>query len=39
MALYSGPAGGWVLGSSTSIIDGIAPENFVWMAEAAQRYG
>jgi uroporphyrinogen-III decarboxylase len=33
------PGGGWVLGSSTSIMDGIPPENFVAMTEAAHRYG
>jgi uroporphyrinogen-III decarboxylase len=31
--------GGWVLGSSTSIMDGIPPENFVAMIKAAHRYG
>ena len=34
-----GPGGGWVLGSSTSIMDGIPPENFVAMTQAAIRYG
>lgn len=33
------PGGGWVLGSSTSIMDGIPPENFIAMIEAAHRYG
>ncbi|MCE5250085.1 hypothetical protein LLG96_07675 [bacterium] len=33
------PGGGWVLGSSTSIMDGIPPGNFVAMVEAAHRYG
>jgi len=34
-----GPGGGWVLGSSTSIMDGIPPENFVVMTEAVHKYG
>ena len=34
-----GPGGGWVLGSSTSIMDGIPPENFVTMIRAAHKYG
>ena len=34
-----GPGGGWVLGSSTSIMDGIPPENFVAMTKAVIRYG
>ena len=33
------PGGGYVLGSSTSIMEGIPPENFVAMIEAAQKYG
>ncbi len=33
------PGGGWVLGSSTSIMDGISPENFVTMIWAAHKYG
>lgn len=33
------PGGGYVLGSSTSIMDGIPPENFVAMVEAVHRYG
>ena len=33
------PGGGWVLGSSTSIMDGIPPENFVAMIEAVHKYG
>jgi len=33
------PGGGWALGSSTSIMDGIPPENFVAMIEAVHRYG
>ena len=33
------PGGGWVLGSSTSIMDGIPPENFVAMIEASLKYG
>ena len=34
-----GPGGGWVCGSSTSIMDGIPPENFVAMIRAVHRYG
>lgn len=34
-----GPGGGYVLGSSTSIMDGIPPENFVTMIEAVHKYG
>ena len=34
-----GPGGGWVLGSSTSIMAGVKPENFVAMIEAAHKYG
>lgn len=34
-----GPGGGWVLGSSTSIMDGVNPENFVAMIEAVHKYG
>ncbi|HSB13754.1 MAG TPA: uroporphyrinogen decarboxylase family protein [Bryobacteraceae bacterium] len=34
-----GPGGGWVLGSSTSIMDGIPPENFVAMTRAVHKYG
>ncbi|MFC1692626.1 uroporphyrinogen decarboxylase family protein [Candidatus Latescibacterota bacterium] len=33
------PEGGWVLGSSTSIMEGIPGENFVAMIEATHRYG
>ena len=33
------PGGGWVMGSSTSIMDGIPPENFVTMIRAAHKYG
>ncbi len=33
------PGGGYVLGSSTSIMEGIPPENFVAMIEAAHKYG
>ena len=33
------PGGGWVLGSSTSIIEGIPPESFVTMIQAVHRYG
>jgi len=34
-----GPGGGWVCGSSTSIMDGIPPENFVAMIQAVHKYG
>jgi uroporphyrinogen decarboxylase len=34
-----GPGGGYVLGSSTSIMDGIPPENFVAMVQAVHKYG
>ena len=34
-----GPGGGWVLGSSTSIMEGIPPENFVAMTQAVHKYG
>ena len=33
------PGGGYVLGSSTSIMDGIPPENFVTMTQAVHKYG
>ena len=33
------PGGGYVLGSSTSIMDGIPPANFVAMIEAVHKYG
>lgn len=33
------PGGGYVLGSSTSIMDGIPPENFVAMIKAVHKYG
>jgi uroporphyrinogen decarboxylase len=33
------PGGGYVLGSSTSIMDGIPPQNFAAMIEAVHRYG
>ena len=33
------PGGGYVLGSSTSIMDGIPPENFLTMIEACHKYG
>jgi uroporphyrinogen decarboxylase len=33
------PGGGYVLGSSTSIMDGIPPENFVTMVKAVHKYG
>jgi hypothetical protein len=32
-------SGGYVLGSSTSIMEGIPPENFVTMIQAAHRFG
>jgi len=34
-----GPGGGWVLGSSTSIMEGVKPENFVAMTRAVHKYG
>ncbi|MCO6451841.1 MAG: hypothetical protein J5I90_13740 [Caldilineales bacterium] len=34
-----GPGGGYVLGSSTSIMDGIPPEKFVAMTQAVHKYG
>lgn len=34
-----GPCGGWVLGSSTSIMDRIPPENFVTMTKAVHKFG
>ncbi len=34
-----GPGGGYILGSSTSIMDGIPPENFVAMTQAVHKYG
>ncbi|MGA2490661.1 MAG: uroporphyrinogen decarboxylase family protein [Anaerolineales bacterium] len=34
-----GPGGGYVLGSSTSIMDGIPPGNFVAMIQAVHKYG
>jgi len=33
------PGGGYALGSSTSIMEGIPPENFVAMIDAAHKYG
>ena len=33
------PGGGYILGSSTSIMDGIPPENFLAMTEAVHKYG
>ena len=33
------PGGGYVLGSSTSIMEGIPPANFVAMTEAVHKYG
>jgi uroporphyrinogen decarboxylase len=37
--LTLGPGAGYVLGSSTSIMDGIPPENFVTMVQAVHKYG
>ena len=34
-----GPGGGNVIGSSTSIMEGIPPENFVAMTKAVHKYG
>ena len=33
------PGGGYVLGSSTSIMEGVNPENFVAMVNAVHKYG
>jgi uroporphyrinogen-III decarboxylase len=33
------PGGGYVLSSSSSIMEGIPPENFVTMTQAVHRYG
>jgi uroporphyrinogen decarboxylase len=33
------PGGGWALGSSTSIMEGVPPENFVAMIRAVHKYG
>jgi len=33
------PGGGYVLASSTSIMEGIPPENFVAMIQAVHKYG
>jgi uroporphyrinogen decarboxylase len=33
------PGGGYVLGSSTSIMEGIPPQNFVAMTQAVHKYG
>jgi len=33
------PGGGYVLGSSTSIMEGVKPENFVAMINAVHKYG
>lgn len=33
------PGGGYVLGSSTSIMDGVSPANFVAMVESVHKYG
>lgn len=35
----AGPGGGYVLGSSTSIMEGIPPRNFVAMTQAVHKYG
>jgi uroporphyrinogen decarboxylase len=37
--IHIAPGGGYVLGSSTSIMDGIPPENFVSMVAAVHKYG
>jgi len=37
--LNAAPGGGYVLGSSTSIMEGIPPENFVTMTQAVHKYG
>ena len=37
--IHLAPGGGYVLGSSTSIMDGIPPENFVTMVKAVHKYG
>ena len=34
-----GPGGGYALGSSTSIMEGLPPENFVAMTKAVHKYG
>jgi LacI family transcriptional regulator len=34
-----GPGGGYVLGSSNRIVEGIPPENFVAMTQAVRKYG
>jgi uroporphyrinogen decarboxylase len=34
-----GPGGGYVLSSSTSIMDGIPPENFLVVTQAVHKYG
>ncbi|MFC1975233.1 substrate-binding domain-containing protein [Chloroflexota bacterium] len=34
-----GPGGGYVLGSSSSIMEGIPPENFMAMVQAVHKYG
>jgi uroporphyrinogen-III decarboxylase len=33
------PGGGYVLGSSSSIMEGIPPENFLTMIQAVHKYG
>ncbi len=37
--LRLGPGGGYALGSSTSIMERVPPENFVAMTQAVHRYG
>ncbi len=37
--IKAAPGGGYVLGSSTSIMEGIPPENFVAMTQAVHKYG
>ena len=37
--LQLAPGGGYALGSSTSIMDGIPPENFLTMVQAVHKYG
>ncbi len=37
--IHLAPGGRYVLGSSTSIMEGIPPENFVTMVKAVHKYG
>jgi uroporphyrinogen-III decarboxylase len=37
--INAAPGGGYVLGSSTSIMEGIPPQNFVAMTQAVHKYG